>query len=314
MATDIRTHPNGTSSNADFQAFVQAVQAALTAVGWTKTTDTGQINSATVANPAAGVVGGYEVYAMSDTLQATKPVLLRLDYAASSGTAAGHGLNVTIGLGGSDGAGNLLAPKSATLDARPYGNVASSTYSLRTSGASNRLALFGGCGLAFVAGSPFGFAVERSHADDGTDSTDGAFLVTMNSYAPAYGGGGSLPGWSCAYVPFTGAVPPAQPTTNYGAGYLPMPWYDAGTMVVGLSVGVVPLYMPSAGVKDPSFNLAGYQVADLANDFTVTVPQYGANRTYRTMGSWLNCMGNAGAIVSSTTRDTPSRAAMMRWE
>ena len=77
------------STDARFRAFIQFVDGALAGGGWVHTADTGQLDPTTATHPAASnTVVGYRMYRMDDTLQATKPVFLKLGF--GSGAAALH--------------------------------------------------------------------------------------------------------------------------------------------------------------------------------------------------------------------------------
>ena len=95
------------STDANFRAWVQFVHDLLiTTGGWVDPGDTGQLNIAAAAHPiAANTKVGYRIYRMDDTLQATSPVFMRLDY-GSSATANQTGIWVTIGTA-TDGAGTI---------------------------------------------------------------------------------------------------------------------------------------------------------------------------------------------------------------
>ena len=67
-------------SNANFRAWGSAISAALAAMGWTQTADTGQVNWSTVTVPAAGAYV-YEIWQPADAFQ-TGPTqyFLKLEY------------------------------------------------------------------------------------------------------------------------------------------------------------------------------------------------------------------------------------------
>jgi hypothetical protein len=100
-------------TDADFRTWGAAWKAALTAIGLTNTTDTGQIDWTTVTIPlATGTYAGYEVWRFNDTLQATKPIFIRFDYGTGNNIDAPQ-INCQIGTG-SDGSGNLTGLLSTT--------------------------------------------------------------------------------------------------------------------------------------------------------------------------------------------------------
>lgn len=104
------------TTDAKFRTWGLACSTALQATPLVKTSDTGQINWASVTKPVAiNTQAGYEIYRFSDTLQSTKPVYIRVGY-GSGGTASGNSpcTWVTVGTG-TDGAGTITGVQTAAL-------------------------------------------------------------------------------------------------------------------------------------------------------------------------------------------------------
>lgn len=102
------------ASDAEFRAWGSGLSAALAAVGLVKTADTGQINWGTVLKPAgASTFQGYEIWRFNDSLQATAPVFLKVEF-GSSGSVGNPAVRVTVGKG-SDGAGTITGIIHAAL-------------------------------------------------------------------------------------------------------------------------------------------------------------------------------------------------------
>lgn len=93
------------SSDAAFRVWGLQVNAALTALGLTNTSDTGQINWTTVTRAAAGTDAGYEIWRWNDTSQASRPIFMKLRY-GSAGVNDRPRLFIDIGEG-SNGSGAL---------------------------------------------------------------------------------------------------------------------------------------------------------------------------------------------------------------
>lgn len=95
------------TSDATFRACVSGISTALQAL-FTKVTQTGEINTATVTKPAAAnTAQGFEVYRLNDALHATAPVFFKIEYGSSS-TAATPTIWLTVGKG-ADGSGNITS-------------------------------------------------------------------------------------------------------------------------------------------------------------------------------------------------------------
>ena len=100
------------NTNAGFQAWGSELATAIQAVGFTKTSDTGQINWSTVATPTANnTVAGYEIYQFTDSLQSTSPIFFKVEYGSGPNhvaAASGYPMVwITVGKA-TDGAGNLM--------------------------------------------------------------------------------------------------------------------------------------------------------------------------------------------------------------
>lgn len=104
-----------TSDTAGFRLWGKAISDAIAAQGWVKTADTGQIDWATVTTSAASTSYGYEIWRAADTLAATYPIFLKLEYGTGAKSSAPWCPQVwaTVGMA-SNGAGTLIAHGSYT--------------------------------------------------------------------------------------------------------------------------------------------------------------------------------------------------------
>lgn len=93
------------SSDADYRAWIIAFHAALTAVGMVQTSDTGQVNTATVTRPATNTSNAYSIWRFDDTLQATAPIFIRFDFGTHASANIPR-IQLTIGTG-SNGSGTI---------------------------------------------------------------------------------------------------------------------------------------------------------------------------------------------------------------
>lgn len=95
------------TTDAEFRAWVTAISNGFQAL-FTKVTQAGEINLATVLKPAGSDTSqGFEVYRFNDSLQATAPIFFKIEY-GSSGLAAYPGCWLTVGKG-ADGSGTITS-------------------------------------------------------------------------------------------------------------------------------------------------------------------------------------------------------------
>ena len=99
------------TSDAGFRAWGSEFHAQMVSIGLTLTSDTGQINWTTVTRPAITVSAGYEIWRFNDTLQATTPIFIKLEY-GTGGTATYPTMWITVG-NGSNGSGTLTGLTSS---------------------------------------------------------------------------------------------------------------------------------------------------------------------------------------------------------
>jgi hypothetical protein len=179
------------NTDADFRAWAQFIHDVLDAGGWVQTSDTGQIDLGTVTVPTgANEKKGYEIWRMDDTLQATAPVFMRIDY-GSGGSAATPGIWLELGLG-SDGAGAITDVRFSSTEEMGGTSALITGLSSGTSADNVMLGSAGDSRFAFAlfsdnmfgngAGGPQ-FGVERLKTEDGGDSPSGLFVAWATTAA-----------------------------------------------------------------------------------------------------------------------------------
>ena len=169
---------NTTPSNASsvlFREWGGGISAALSAIGLVKTSDTGQINWTTVLAPIGGSQSmGYEIYRFNDSLQATYPIFVKVEYGSGS-TTAYTGIWWTIGAA-TDGAGTLsqlLSVRAQQTSAAASTTAAKSYASMLANGSGFALALWPSLGSNY---SRF-VIVERSCDSSGVPNGNGTFIA-----------------------------------------------------------------------------------------------------------------------------------------
>jgi hypothetical protein len=255
MATySVKLAPNN-ASNATFQAWAAGVATALTTVGITRTTNTGDTNDFSIANnwnpanitmtvPASNSFTYYEIRQFTDSLQGTNPVYLKFEYGTGDGTSY-YGLRITMG-GGTNGSGTLTGFTSTSCILQPAAAASATTYDCYFSSDGARLSILLFAGLTSVSSA---YTIGRTVSSTFVPNSNGVNICAASSggttttatnpifqqYVSEAGQGGANP--SSAQIQFTCAF---NPVTNNQ-------W--------GLNWGVLPIY-PNVGYSDyPDCNM-----------------------------------------------------------
>jgi hypothetical protein len=269
-----------TTSTATLRTLGGALSAALASAGMVKTTDTGQINWTTVTWVTGLQTWGYEVWRFNDTLQATKPVFVRLVY---SQTSSANALQVTAQVGtATDGAGNLTSAAGTGTSVTAAVTICGAS----TSGAATVSPWYVyGDGSSLVitsvidkwtgSSSGFGgfFSLERVRHLDGSPLEDAVCVSWSNgTFASVTTQTVMLSTLYGQQASFTGGWFPSQ-STMYSSG------------VVGADMFTVPWFTGfSPRLGAPSTMLVGYYRTDLSVGNTFTCGHYGAARTFIALG------------------------------
>lgn len=248
-------------SNAAFQSWSTKMHGLIVNAGWVQTADTGQVNVATAALPAANAYSGYRVYALADASQAAAPIFCKVEF-GNGATTGRPQLRVAFGTG-SSGAGaltNTSTVQTLTCSATGTSGVTRPGYACGLTGVA---AVWTGQG---VAADTIGFAVERWRDSDGVVTALG---WTYLAYGPATVAEQTYRvgvGWRTATARFSCVSPVGT------------------TAVEGPDVGLFP-HIPVHGLgKRPGLMFVAHFAADIAAPSTFTASRYQVVRTYRAMG------------------------------
>lgn len=276
---------NTITGDAAFRAWGSAYAAKWASMGLVQTADTGQINWATVTQPAAiNTVAGYEIWRMNDALQATAPIFLKIEYGTGAATANG---SLWIQLGnGSSGAGALSGVLSTRQQVQCTATVAAIPH--YWSGDTNRACV---AVIGASAATSMSVGWERTVDATGVVSGEGALLVYRGT--SAWG----QQAWNQAIGPYT-----ATWETSLGC----MGAAVAPFGVTGLQVAIYPIYHNKGVFCNPGYNYMAYENATIGALSTISFNVYGAAHTYITLGSTnFGNLGRGGFTAA---------ALMMRYE
>ena len=301
------------STGANFNTFGTMIYTALTAAGWTKTSDTGQVTwssrtSSSSVPTSSGTV--YEVWKMADSNQSTMPCFIRIDYYNDSRPA----LLFTPGTG-SSGTGKITGGGTTFICEGANGNYGSTTvpYWCYFSGTTSSFRM-----LLFANSAQYNdsqmVVIERNHNAAGAETAvNWTFLGINNNrrLMQTYG------------LSTVASLTAANGTTTFGeaqTSYLTPPLITGGGAYVTDSwrnnVAYGPALMPFMpyrnGLENPLIGaLVGgcYDFPYNASIFTVNI--YGSTHNYvvccRNLGSQSGWANN----VQPTTNDV---AVLMLWE
>jgi hypothetical protein len=268
MATDAEFRAKGT--------FIHDVFA----LGWVQTSDTGQINLASVAKPGtSNTSAGYEIWRMADTLQGTAPVYLKIEYGTASASAALFAIWVTIG-SGSDGAGNI----TGTVFSRTQAQESSANISTSDSFGSadtNRVCF----ALLATLATAFWFSCERTKDANGDDTDDGLIV--------AWGSATSAHKSQCVLF---GA---SQPTAENGLQFI-LSSVSPSTFGSDTGIGIM---IPMRGVaQQPGMNVAITISSDFSTGAQISFTIYGVSHTYQIMSNITTLRASVAGPQDSSTR------------
>jgi hypothetical protein len=295
MATATFSVPAQITSDAEFRTWGSSINTALAALGLVQTGDTGQINWTTVTKPvAATTFAGYEIWRFNDTLQATAPVYIKIEYGTGSSGASWHGLAVTVG-SGTNGAGTI----NGQVGTRKVMSLQSSTATSATnhlSGANNRLQMCLNSGQDNIS---YGMLVAIERSKDSSGADDGTGISTFISGAP---GSTSSQISQDQFIPYLGLVPAVET-----GPCVAMPGNAITSAVFGADVGVFPQFPVLGKALNPKLGLLSAKKIDIADLSTISVSLYGTAHTYLHLGQ--NVQG-----ASAASKPDNQASLLMRYE
>lgn len=289
------------ATTARFSAWAQFIEDTLvTTGGWVVTADTGQTLPSVLAGcTAPNQKQGYRIYRMNDSLQATFPVFIRIDF-GSGGATSTNGFWVTIGKG-SDGAGNItdmLWPGGRASSPNIYNassgvSPTTNSYGSATPGRAS-IATF----IGPTAGYPIVFCIERTKNVSGADTGDGLLLV----YTGGVSSGSMLE--ASRYIIYGGG---SQPNAESGLSYILTGFNPSQSFGGDIGVGVISHFKGSA--QQPGINFLVVNAGDFGVEAGFSVTLYGSAHTYQQLNVLPPGVSLTG-VPSSPTNDSVRRCAI----
>jgi hypothetical protein len=250
-------------SDATFRLWINEIHDSLIAFGWLRTTDTGQIDYATVTRPGAiNTYQGYAVYKMNDALQSTCAVFMRLDFGTAS-TADGPGIKVQVCIGGTNGAGTLTGNVSSQYIGT-NSTASTSFFTCRNAGSSSsfRSSMWAGT----LSNRGWIFAVERDLNTSGAETSLGINFLTASPT------GNSLT-MTSQFLELAGGTGPVE--TKW---YAMLTASQSGSTEYG-TVGVAPVRCTLGPFRNPMKTILLFARTDYMDQTTNPITIYGVSRT-----------------------------------
>lgn len=241
-------------SNAGFRAWATAFSNMFSG-HWVQTADTGQIDLGVVTLPGTTYTSiGYQIWRMNDSLQATMPCYLRVDYSTGEYSTYAH-IIFTVGTG-TDGAGTITLSNGGTPFRFGFNSQASSATGFLTKGSvdTNRI-----CFKCYMGSSNycFTFCIERTHNSVGADTSAGIMVFFMTQ--------STCPELSAAVGASSFVISPTTATPNYQYWNIAMPLIVTSAAFSN-SVFTFPIRTWGQGETSPSLNLTMYFLTDLTSN------------------------------------------------
>jgi hypothetical protein len=287
------------STDANFRAWAQFFEDTLvTTGGWQLSTEAGETAPAALAHPTnTNQKRGFRVYKMADSLQASYPVYIRIDYGSSAQSPNGPGIWYTIGTG-SNGSGTItgiLFNGGLAAQAQVCCSNFVSTGAFNSYGSSMpaRAAI-----AMFVSGNSayhFVFIISRTKSSQGVDNSDGLLITYRDGINISNGIA------HCQYLAFLGGV---QPVVESGMNYILSRQNPGQSFGGDIGVGV-PSHFKGVAMQ-PGTNFLITNSGDLTPEATISIDMYGTIRTY----VQLNALPPYKALSAGSIVDTNARCLM----
>ncbi len=288
--------PYDNSSAAQFRVWAEGISLQLTAAGWTKTTDTGQVDWTT--NPAVPAANTY-LYEIrqpaSDPLQTgATAYYIKISYGNSTSGTNNPDIQISLGTG-TNGAGTLtgsiIGPFGLRVDSSVAGQGAT-PWECDFSWSVSRMGvlLWRNASNTLV---PAFFAIERTKDSTGADSSDGVFVVLLGGQNNNYGGfqmRGIIFG-----VGVTNLIQASGSNSTSG------PWLDVGYISNNQNlsdnfnngVPISPVFPSYGKFGNPLTVMGVVRKVDIAEGVLISTTFYGGTMTYLSSkaGSYFNVLG-----------------------
>lgn len=292
MTTYVTNSFQAQDTNAHFQAWVNEVYTALvTQLGLTQTADTGQmaVPCVTAAPSAASQSAGYYVFRFNDSLQATAPIFLKVEFGSGASGAAYPFMWITVGTG-SNGSGTINGVAMTRVAAAGGVAVGQSTTNYNSYysyvPAQGFLGLSMKNGMASTNEATMGFMIFRSVNASGAPTADSIHLLTNSGTANGTSSSGTLQ----IINNNTGALQTLTTPTSWGIIPFSTSYSQEGTVAM-----VFPVFQYLGSAAAPGFGITNAMALGINNEINV-----GATAAVTILGTLSLTYLNVGGGVSTS--------------
>jgi hypothetical protein len=297
-----------TLTTAAFRTVCTQIKAALDGCGLVQTSDTGQLDPATVALPgSSNSDGGYWIYRFNDALQGSAPVFLKVIPGRGASLPATR-VRIEVGTG-TNGAGVISGTAGATKTpiltcgdtyVTPSADPVATTYAIHIAGFA---------ALVYAA-IPEGrndpprhwFTIQRTTDPDTGDLTGEGILLHLPHTNPTT----STPAY---YLNFSTGGPSGTTSTSFVQDYV-LPLISLNDLPGGEKAAWPHMYLNNGVVRQAwaTWTCAASALSSGVNTFDAS--PYGVSARWLGVGD-----GNGRAMRGETASSTPAEYALViRWE
>lgn len=276
------------SSAANFKEWASEICAALGALGWIQTADTGQIDWTTnPAVPAAGVYL-YQIWRMADALQATLPIFLKVEFGSIAGPLPSF--RYTVGTA-TNGAGQIIGINTGAPIVLPavagQVNQGVAQFECDFSGSTGRFSMLMWRNCTGV-NNPFLLVIDRSKDNAGAD-TDEYVTIVHGAYSNNIR--------QQSIVKAVGA-------TNAETQLVSAAIFSSASAAFNNKVAVLPIFPLVGQLGNPMLGCASIKAADFPEGTTFTCTMYGVVRTFLVTknAAWTPNFGAASGLYAAALR------------
>jgi hypothetical protein len=300
-------YPSNANDSA-FRGWTQLIANSFISAGWVRSSDTGNINFATVSTPAAGsFVSGWDIFRMTDAMNVSAPVFVKVEYGSGAYGATYPQAYLTV-CSGTNGAGLPIGAASQRMQMLSCGGPSTNAISSAVSGDTNRIHMalwafsntnFGGNQVSGLQNTMY-LSIERTKDATGADTSEGVLITcsanqTFKSqqYWNGVTGSSGIEGtWGCL-----------MPTANI-------------MMTTGIQIAFYPIYHSKGVFLNPQLGTLCYTGNSSVGGWSpvtegcpIVIPVYGSNHTYMPLSAI--CLSS---ISARTTTTATWQSLVMRYE